>query len=210
MPTITYAPKKWNLAGLQGISDATLEVHFGLYEGYVKNVNLLNERLASLRASDQAKGADPSYAELVRRLGFEYNGMRAARVLLRQHDARQPKPIGTGKLHEALGNGIWQFRRVEERLRRSRRHARRRLGHRVSRPGPPHHQSLDRRPRNRPSRRIRSDRRARRLGARVHTRLQAVGTAKYVEAFFANVDWKPCESRLPQSGNGVTGKATPT
>ena len=26
----SYAPKKWNLSGLQGISDQTLTVHFGL------------------------------------------------------------------------------------------------------------------------------------------------------------------------------------
>ncbi len=38
-----YSPKQWDLAGLHGISDATLEMHFGLYKGYVKNVNLLNE-----------------------------------------------------------------------------------------------------------------------------------------------------------------------
>ncbi len=37
----TYTPKKWDLSGLQGISDATLEMHFGLYEGYVKNTNTL-------------------------------------------------------------------------------------------------------------------------------------------------------------------------
>ena len=38
-----YTAKKWQLAGLKGISDRTLETHFGLYEGYVKNTNLLNE-----------------------------------------------------------------------------------------------------------------------------------------------------------------------
>ena len=35
----SYTPKKWSLSGLQGISDNTLAVHFGLYEGYVKNSN---------------------------------------------------------------------------------------------------------------------------------------------------------------------------
>ncbi len=71
-----YTPKKWNLAGLQGISDNTLAVHFGLYEGYVKNTNLLNEQIAGLIASGTIGGANPVYAELKRRLGFEYNGMR--------------------------------------------------------------------------------------------------------------------------------------
>jgi superoxide dismutase, Fe-Mn family len=72
----SYAPKKWDLAGLQGISDKTLETHFGLYEGYVKNTNLLNEQLAEQIKAGTAAGANPHFAELTRRLGFEYNGMR--------------------------------------------------------------------------------------------------------------------------------------
>ena len=32
-----------HLAGLQGISDKTLEVHLGL-SGYVKNTNIINEK----------------------------------------------------------------------------------------------------------------------------------------------------------------------
>jgi Fe-Mn family superoxide dismutase len=72
----SYQPKKWSLSGLQGISDNTLAVHFGLYEGYVKNTNLLNEQIAELVKSGQAGGANPHFAEISRRLGFEYNGMR--------------------------------------------------------------------------------------------------------------------------------------
>jgi Fe-Mn family superoxide dismutase len=70
-----YTPKKFDLAGLQGISDNTLQVHFGLYEGYVKNTNLLNEQIAEQITKGQAAGANPGFAELTRRLGFEYNGM---------------------------------------------------------------------------------------------------------------------------------------
>ncbi|GAC1536331.1 MAG: Fe-Mn family superoxide dismutase [Candidatus Velthaea sp.] len=72
----SYAPKKWDLAGLQGISDNTLQVHFGLYEGYVKNTNLLNEQISEQIKAGTAAGANPHFAELTRRLGFEYNGMR--------------------------------------------------------------------------------------------------------------------------------------
>ena len=71
----TYTAKKFDLSGLQGISDNTLQVHFGLYEGYVKNTNLLNEQLAEILSAGKAAGADPHFAELTRRLGFEYNGM---------------------------------------------------------------------------------------------------------------------------------------
>jgi Fe-Mn family superoxide dismutase len=71
----SYAPKKFDLSGLKGISDNTLQVHFGLYEGYVKNTNLLNDQLAEQVKAGKAAGADPHFAELTRRLGFECNGM---------------------------------------------------------------------------------------------------------------------------------------
>jgi Fe-Mn family superoxide dismutase len=72
----TYTAQKFDLAGLQGISDNTLQIHFGLYEGYVKNTNLLNEQIAEQITAGNAAGANPHFAELTRRLGFEYNGMR--------------------------------------------------------------------------------------------------------------------------------------
>ncbi|HEV3124440.1 MAG TPA: Fe-Mn family superoxide dismutase [Candidatus Dormibacteraeota bacterium] len=68
-----YKQKEFKLSGLNGISDKTLELHFGLYGGYVKNTNLLNEQLVSL--IHDGKSATPAYAEMTRRLGFEYNGM---------------------------------------------------------------------------------------------------------------------------------------
>jgi Fe-Mn family superoxide dismutase len=68
-----YKQRTFDLHGLTGISDQTLEVHFGLYGGYVKNTNLLNEQLVEL--TGQGQTGTPVYAELTRRLGFEYNGM---------------------------------------------------------------------------------------------------------------------------------------
>ena len=75
METKTYKPKTFNLSGLNGISDKTLEMHFKLYEGYVTNTNVLNERIAGLVAGGLNADNTPAYSELTRRLGFEYNGM---------------------------------------------------------------------------------------------------------------------------------------
>jgi Fe-Mn family superoxide dismutase len=76
MEAKTYKPKSFNLAGLTGISDKTLEMHFKLYEGYVTNTNLLNERIAAILADGKVDQEEmPSYSEFTRRLGFEYNGM---------------------------------------------------------------------------------------------------------------------------------------
>src|SRR2546421_3412993 len=74
--TDVYKPRQFNLSNLKGISDETLEMHFKLYEGYVKETNKLNEKIAEFMKGgkvDQEEFAE--YSELNRRLGFEYNGM---------------------------------------------------------------------------------------------------------------------------------------
>ncbi|HVA36180.1 MAG TPA: superoxide dismutase [Candidatus Dormibacteraeota bacterium] len=97
----TYAPKKWSYTSLHGISEQTLQVHFGLYEGYVKNTNLLNEQIADVVASSGSKGADPKFAELQRRLGFEYSGMR-----LHEYYFDNLTPNGAGKPGSKLSTAI--------------------------------------------------------------------------------------------------------
>ena len=42
--TGTYNARQFNLSGLKGISDKTLEMHFKLYEGYVKETNNLTTK----------------------------------------------------------------------------------------------------------------------------------------------------------------------
>src|SRR5438552_11968377 len=72
----TYSAKEFNLSGLQGISDKTLEMHFKLYAGYVKETNRLNEKIAEFLKDGKVDQEEmPAYSELTRRLGFEYNGM---------------------------------------------------------------------------------------------------------------------------------------
>lgn len=56
------------LIGTEGFSTKLLENHFKLYEGYVLNTNKLIEMLKT------AEG--PVLAELKRRFGWEFNGMR--------------------------------------------------------------------------------------------------------------------------------------
>ena len=76
MPAQSYKPRQFDLSGLNGISDETLEIHFGLYEGYVTQTNKLNEKLADLvKGGNVPPDRMPEFSELKRRLGFEYNGM---------------------------------------------------------------------------------------------------------------------------------------
>jgi superoxide dismutase, Fe-Mn family len=71
-----HRARVFDLSNLIGISDQTLEMHFKLYEGYVQETNRLEEKLSELLKDgtiDQEQMA--VYSELKRRLGFEYNGM---------------------------------------------------------------------------------------------------------------------------------------
>jgi len=71
-----YRVKEFNLSRLNGISDQTLEMHFKLYEGYVKETNRLTEAIAAILKDGRIDQEEmPAYSELKRRLGFEYNGM---------------------------------------------------------------------------------------------------------------------------------------
>jgi Fe-Mn family superoxide dismutase len=73
---MAYKAKQFNLNDLQGISNKTIEMHFKLYEGYVKAVNELNEKIAEMLKDGRVDQDEfPAYSELTRRLGFEYNGM---------------------------------------------------------------------------------------------------------------------------------------
>lgn len=66
-----FAAKNYEyLLGMRSLSDALLKNHFKLYEGYVANVNELMEQLKA------AVAGTPQYAEMRRRFGWEWNGMR--------------------------------------------------------------------------------------------------------------------------------------
>ena len=74
--TDSYKARQFNLSGLKGISDETLELHFKLYEGYVKETNNLSEKISEFLKDGKVDQEEvPAYSELTRRLGFEYNGM---------------------------------------------------------------------------------------------------------------------------------------
>jgi Fe-Mn family superoxide dismutase len=60
------------LLGMSGFSDTLLGDHFKLYQGYIKNTNAIFEKLDIL--SSEGKDRTPEYAELKRRLGWEFNG----------------------------------------------------------------------------------------------------------------------------------------
>ncbi len=62
------------LSKMPGFSAQLTASHMKLYQGYVTNTNTLSEKLAALLADGKEK--TPEYAELKRRFGWEFNGMR--------------------------------------------------------------------------------------------------------------------------------------
>jgi Fe-Mn family superoxide dismutase len=69
-----YTALTFTIPELDGISRETIDEHIGLYNGYVKHVGLIREKI-------EAYSTDPdnnNYAigEMQRRLGFEFGGMR--------------------------------------------------------------------------------------------------------------------------------------
>jgi Fe-Mn family superoxide dismutase len=70
-----YAARDYGkLIGMEGFSETLLKNHFTLYQGYVTNSNKVSDILGTMLA--EGKTATPEYAELKRRYGWEWNGMR--------------------------------------------------------------------------------------------------------------------------------------
>ncbi|MGO9612636.1 MAG: superoxide dismutase [Dissulfurispiraceae bacterium] len=70
-----YAAKDYSkLVGMQGFSETILKNHFTLYQGYVTNTNKVLDALSQMLT--EGKTATTEFAELKRRLGWEFNGMR--------------------------------------------------------------------------------------------------------------------------------------
>ena len=70
-----YTAKDYSkLIGMEGFSETLLKNHFTLYQGYVTNTNKILESLAQMLKEDKA--TNPEWAELKRRMGWEFNGMR--------------------------------------------------------------------------------------------------------------------------------------
>jgi len=70
-----YTPKDYaKLIGMEGFSETLLKNHFTLYQGYVTNSNKVLDTLDQM--NKDGKTAMPEFAELKRRLGWEFNGMR--------------------------------------------------------------------------------------------------------------------------------------
>jgi Fe-Mn family superoxide dismutase len=86
-----YTARTFKLPELKGLSEKQIKVHLALYEGYVKNVNLIMETLKGYAAyGDKASEGDKlAIAELRRRIGFEFDGMRMHEYYFEQFEGEK-------------------------------------------------------------------------------------------------------------------------
>ncbi len=94
-----YAPKTFTFPELVGISRETIELHLGLYTGYVKHVNLIHERISAYKYDLEANSY--AIAEMQRRLGFEFGGMKNHEAYFEQFEGSF-KHLPKGQLEEKI------------------------------------------------------------------------------------------------------------
>ena len=72
---MAYEAKNFDrLLGMHGFSETLLKNHFTLYQGYVANTNKLVDLMMTM--VQEGKTGTPEFAEVKRRFGWEFNGMR--------------------------------------------------------------------------------------------------------------------------------------
>lgn len=116
---MTYTAKSFNLPTLTGLSAEQIKVHLGLYEGYVKNVNLVMETLKGYAAyGDKATEGDKyAITELRRRFAFEFDGMRMHEYYFEQFEGEKggsPESALAKAAAEKYGSGEDFIKHIKE------------------------------------------------------------------------------------------------
>jgi superoxide dismutase, Fe-Mn family len=95
-----YTAKTFEIGELDGISKQTIEEHIGLYNGYVKHVNLIAEKIEEMK-QDSEKHAY-ALAEVQRRLGFEFGGMKNHEAYFTQFEGGAKELQSETELHKCI------------------------------------------------------------------------------------------------------------
>jgi Fe-Mn family superoxide dismutase len=104
---MAYTAKDYSrLLGMQGFSDTLLKNHFTLYQGYVTNTNKLMDTLSQMLK--EGKVGTPEFAELKRRFGWEFNGMRLHEYYFENLGGKAGLDKG-GKLFRKLSEDFGSF-----------------------------------------------------------------------------------------------------
>lgn len=115
-----FKAKKYDqlVGNLPGFSPKQIEQHIKLYQGYVKKINEIREKLSKLPYSDRKEKANFSYgefSELKRRESVPYNGMVLHEMYFDNLGGSDRKP--KGELEKAIEASFGSVSDWEEGLR---------------------------------------------------------------------------------------------
>jgi len=112
---MTYQSKDYDrLLGMDGFSETLLRNHFALYQGYVIHTNKLMDALKQLLK--EGKTGTSEYAELKRRFGWEFNGMRLHEYYFENLGGKGSLQR-RGKLFQKLGESFGSYEAWEKDFR---------------------------------------------------------------------------------------------
>lgn len=102
-----FTEQKFNIGELKGISKKNIEEHLKLYSGYVKNANTILEKVQEMK-SDSEKNAF-TIGEVMRRFGFEYNGIRNHEVYFSTLEGGPKELSNSSKLKSQIEKDFGSF-----------------------------------------------------------------------------------------------------
>lgn len=107
-----YTAKDYaSLLGMSGFSETLLKNHFTLYQGYVTNTNKVADTLDQMLKD--GKAGIPEYAELKRRFGWEFNGMRLHELYFENLGGKTAID-GKGALAKEMAAGFGSYEQWEK------------------------------------------------------------------------------------------------
>jgi len=189
-----YAAKDYSkLMGTPGFSDALLKNHFTLYQGYVTNTNKILDSLGQMLK--EAKTGLPEFAELRRRLGWEFDGMRLHELYFENLGGKAPLD-GAGKLAGKLAEDFGGFEAWQKDFKAV--GAMRGIGWAVLCQDPDNGRLIDFWITEHDGGHMAGGRPILIMDVFEHAYMIDYGLRKadYIEAFFRSADWKAAESRL--------------
>ncbi len=99
-----FEVKQFNIPKLAGISEKAIEEHLKLYAGYVKNTNVILEKIDEYAKDSEANAY--ALGEINRRFGFEFDGMRMHEYYFSQFEGGA-QPVDSNSALAKVGNETW-------------------------------------------------------------------------------------------------------
>ena len=181
------------LMGMAGFSEALLKNHFTLYQGYVTNSNKVLDILEQMLKEE--KTATPEFAELKRRLGWEFNGMRLHEYYFENLGGKEPLDAN-GKLGKTIAQSFGSIEAWEKDFRAT--GAMRGIGWTVLYQDPANGRLINFWINEHDVSHPAGCNPILVMDVFEHAFMLDYGLkrADYIEAFFKNIDWKAAEARL--------------